>query len=40
MELNAEDLKDDLGDCLNPARIDAILKRRDRVLEPCATPEG
>lgn len=35
MELNTEDLEDDLGDYLNTAQIDAILKRRDKVLELC-----
>ena len=35
MELNAEDLQEDLGELLNPAQIDAVLTRRDRVLELC-----
>jgi hypothetical protein len=37
MELNAEDLQEDLGELLNPAQIDAVLTRRDRVLELCGS---
>ncbi len=37
MELNADELKDDLGEYLNSAQIDAVLQRRDRVLELCGT---
>jgi len=37
MELNVEELQEDLGELLNPAQIDAVLQRRDRVLELCGT---
>jgi hypothetical protein len=37
MMLNAEELRSAVGDLLNDAQIDAILKRRDRVLELCGT---
>jgi hypothetical protein len=40
MELSADNLKDDLGNYLNSAQIDAILKRRDEVLELCGTAEA
>jgi hypothetical protein len=38
--LNAEELQSDLGDSLTAAQIDAILKRRDRILELCGEPGG
>jgi hypothetical protein len=39
MELSADGLKDDLGGYLTGPQIDAILQRRDRVLELCGAPE-
>jgi hypothetical protein len=38
--LSAESLEDDLGDLINAAQIEAILKRRDRVMELCGTAEA
>jgi hypothetical protein len=40
MELDAEGLQEDLGAYIDPAQIDAILKRRDRVMELCGTAEA
>jgi hypothetical protein len=40
MELNAEDLQEDLGVYIDAAQIQAILKRRDRVLKLCGAPEA
>jgi hypothetical protein len=40
MMLTADELQSRLGDYLNPAQIDAVLKRRDRVLELCGSSEG
>ena len=39
MELNAEELQDDLGDYLTGPQIDAVLQRRDRVLELCGSSD-
>jgi hypothetical protein len=36
MMLNAEELQSTLGDYLNDAQIEALLQRRDRVLELCS----
>jgi hypothetical protein len=40
MMLTADELQSRLGDYLNPAQIEAVLKRRDRVLELCGTSEA
>lgn len=38
MELGADGLKDELGEYLTGLQIEAVLQRRDRVLEVCRTP--
>ncbi len=38
MELSADGLKDELGEYLTGPQIEAVLQRRDRVLEVCRTP--
>ena len=36
--LGREELETNVGDCVSPAQIDALLARRDRLLANCATP--
>ena len=40
MMLDADELRSTLGDYLTEDQIDAVLKRRDRVLEVCESEEG
>ncbi len=40
MMLDADELGSTLGDYLTEDQIDAVLKRRDRVLEVCGSAEG